>query len=182
MTVAAMVMWSVWGTFALIMAVLYIYRSSLTRDEEDQIFLDESFDHEKAHQAVIVARVAKVEPLVRIARWLVVAMTAVVVVYYVRDIMLQCTSSVSGPSAELMAALRQAVTRLLALIVQAVPGGWNAAGDRAGCAETFTSEIRADRNRAELALELVEHQALRNTATTRRVITPARARTACLSG
>jgi hypothetical protein len=71
------------------MAVLYIYRSSLTRDEEDQIFLDESFDHEKAQQAVIASRVAKVEPLVRVARWLVVAMTVVVIVYYVRDIMLQ---------------------------------------------------------------------------------------------
>lgn len=89
MTVASMVLWSVWSVFALLMAGLYIYRSSLTRDEEDQIFLDDSFDHEKVHQAAIVARVAKVEPLVRVARWLVVAMTAVVVVYYVRDIMVQ---------------------------------------------------------------------------------------------
>ena len=89
MTVASMVLWSVWSVFALLMAGLYIYRSSLTRDEEDQIFLDDSFDHEKVHQAAIVARVAKVEPLMRVARWLVVAMTAVVVVYYVRDIMVQ---------------------------------------------------------------------------------------------
>jgi len=89
MTVSAIVVWSMWAVFALIMAVLYIYRSSLTRDEEDQIFLDESFDHEKAQQAVIAARVAKVEPLVRIARWLVVAMTVVVIGYYIRDVMLQ---------------------------------------------------------------------------------------------
>ena len=89
MTVATIVLWSVWGTFALFMAVLYIYRSSLTRDEEDQIFLDESFDHEKAQQAVIAARVAKVEPLVRMARWLVVVMSVVVVGYYVRDVMVQ---------------------------------------------------------------------------------------------
>ena len=89
MTVAAIVMWSVWAAFAIFLAVLYIFRSSLTRDEEDQIFLDESFDHEKAQQAVIAARVAKVEPLVRFARWLVVAMTAVVLVYYVRDVLLQ---------------------------------------------------------------------------------------------
>ena len=89
MTVSAMVVWSVWVAFAIFLAVLYIYRSSLTRDEEDQIFLDESFDHEKAHQAVIAARVAKVEPLVRMARWLVVAMTVVVIGYYVRDVMLQ---------------------------------------------------------------------------------------------
>ena len=89
MTVAAIVMWSVWAAFALFLAVLYIFRSSLTRDEEDQIFLDESFDHEKAHQAVIATRVARIEPLVRFARWLVVAMTAVVLVYYVRDVLLQ---------------------------------------------------------------------------------------------
>jgi hypothetical protein len=89
MTVAAIVMWSVWAAFALFLAVLYIFRSSLTRDEEDQIFLDESFDHEKAQQAVIAARVAKVEPLVRFARWLVVAMTVVVLIYYVRDVLLQ---------------------------------------------------------------------------------------------
>jgi hypothetical protein len=89
MTVAAIVMWSVWAAFALYLAVLFIYRSSLARDEEDQIFLDESFDHEKAHQAVIAARVAKVEPLVRMARWLVVAITVVVIVYYVRDVLMQ---------------------------------------------------------------------------------------------
>jgi hypothetical protein len=89
MTVAAIVMWSVWVALALFMAVLYIYRSSLTRDEEDQIFLDDSFDHEKAQQAVITAKVAKIEPMVRIARWMVVAMSVVVLVYYVRDIMLQ---------------------------------------------------------------------------------------------
>ena len=89
MTVSAMVVWSVWVEFAIFLAVLYIYRSSITRDEEDQIFLDESFDHEKAHQAAIAARVAKVEPLVRMARWLVVAMTVVVIGYYVRDVMLQ---------------------------------------------------------------------------------------------
>jgi hypothetical protein len=87
MTVASMVMWGVWAAFVLFMAILYIYRSSLTRDEEDQIFLDESFDQEKAHQAVIVAKVDKIEPLLRVARWLVVAMSVVVLVYYIRDIL-----------------------------------------------------------------------------------------------
>jgi len=83
------VMWTVWAAFVVFTAALYIYRSSLTRDEEDQIFLDDSFEQEKAAQAVIVSKVAKVEPLVRIGRWLVVAMTAVVIIYYVRDILLQ---------------------------------------------------------------------------------------------
>ena len=89
MTVSAIVVWSVWTVLALLLAVLYIYRFSVTRDEEDQIFLDESFDHEKAQQAAIATRVARIEPLVSIARWLVVAMTVVVVVYYIWDAMLQ---------------------------------------------------------------------------------------------
>jgi hypothetical protein len=79
------VLWTVWSAFVLIMAALYIYRSGLTRDEEDQIFLDDSFEHEKAAQAVIVSRVAKVEPMLKVARWLVAAMTLVVVAYYLHD-------------------------------------------------------------------------------------------------
>jgi hypothetical protein len=83
------VMWIVWSAFVLFMAVLYIYRSSLTKNEEDQIFLDDSFEQEKAEQAVITAKIAKVEPLVRVARWLVLGMTVFVIAYYVVDILRQ---------------------------------------------------------------------------------------------
>ena len=89
MTPVSIMLWSVWSAFALFMDALYVYRSSLTRDEEDQIFLDESFDHEKAQQAVITAKVGRVEPLIRVSHWLVVAMSVVVVVYYIRDILMQ---------------------------------------------------------------------------------------------
>jgi hypothetical protein len=80
-------MWTAWAALVVVAGALYIYRSNLTRDEEDQIFLDDSFEHEKVQQAAIVARVQKIEPLVRVAKWLVAAMTAVVLVYYVRDIL-----------------------------------------------------------------------------------------------
>ena len=85
----APLMWTVWSLFVVFTAALYIYRSSLTRDEEDQIFLDDSFQHEAAAQATIISKVAKVEPWVRIGRWLVVGMTVVVAAYYVRDILVQ---------------------------------------------------------------------------------------------
>jgi hypothetical protein len=77
----APLMWTVWSLFVVFTAALYIYRSSLTRDEEDQIFLDDSFQHEAAAQASIISKVAKVEPWVRIGRWLVVGMTVVVAAY-----------------------------------------------------------------------------------------------------
>ena len=83
------VMWITWSVFVVFAAALYIYRSSLTKNEEDQIFLDDSFEHEKAEQAVIVSKVSRVEPLINVARWIVVAMSVFVVAYYIRDVMLQ---------------------------------------------------------------------------------------------
>jgi hypothetical protein len=81
------VMWVVWSLLVLVMAGLYLYRSSLTKDEEDQIFLDDSFDHERNAQAAIVAKVNKLEPVLKLAYWLVAAMTVVVIVYYIWDIL-----------------------------------------------------------------------------------------------
>jgi hypothetical protein len=83
------IMWTVWAAFVVFTAAMYIYRSSLTRDEEDQIFLDDCFQHEAAAQASICSKVAKIEPLVRVGQWLVVGMTVVVAGYYVRDILAQ---------------------------------------------------------------------------------------------
>lgn len=83
------VMWSVWGVLVLFTAALYIYRSNLSRDEEDQIFLDDSFEHEKSAQAAIVAKVEKVQPILKLSLWLVGAATVFVVGYYVLDIFSQ---------------------------------------------------------------------------------------------
>ena len=83
------IMWTVWGAFVALMLSLHIYRGSLEKNEDDQIFLDDSFDHERAAQMAIVAKVQKVELPLRIAKWLALAMTLVVIVYYIRDIMLQ---------------------------------------------------------------------------------------------
>jgi hypothetical protein len=83
------VMWSVWGVLLLVLAALSLYKSSLARDEEGQIFLDDAFSHVRAEQEAIVARVQKVEPAVRLSLWLVGAATLFVIVYYVLDIIAQ---------------------------------------------------------------------------------------------
>lgn len=83
------VMWVVWSALVLFTAALYIYRSNLTRDEEDQIFLDDSFEHEKAAQAAIVSKVNKVQPLLRVSLWLVGIASLFVIGYYIMDILNQ---------------------------------------------------------------------------------------------
>lgn len=82
-------MWSVWGVLVLFMAALFLYRSNLTRDEEDQIFLDDSFEHEKTAQAAIMTKVNKVQPVLRAAMALVGIATLFVIGYYVLDIVNQ---------------------------------------------------------------------------------------------
>jgi hypothetical protein len=82
----APILWTIWSAFVIFTAALYIYRSSLTKNEEDQIFLDDSFNHMKSEQAAIVAKVNKVQPLLRIALWLVGVATVAVLAYYIVDI------------------------------------------------------------------------------------------------
>jgi hypothetical protein len=85
----APVLWAVWSLLVAITAALFIYRANLTRDEEDQIFLDDSFEHERSAQAAIVARVNKIQPYLRIALVLAAVATLMVIAYYIVDILNQ---------------------------------------------------------------------------------------------
>ena len=83
------VMWGVWGALVVIMAAIYLYRGRLSRDEDAQLFLDDSFEHEKTQQAAIAAKVGKIQPILRLSMWLTAAATLFVIGYYVWDIFTQ---------------------------------------------------------------------------------------------
>ena len=80
------VMWSVWGAIVLALIILKVYAGRLSRDEDDQIILDDSFNHVKSEQAAIMAKVHRIEPIQRAMVWVAVAATLVVVGYYAIDI------------------------------------------------------------------------------------------------
>jgi len=80
------VLLSIWIACLLFTAIMFLYRSRLTRDEEDQIFLDESFAHERSAQAAIADKVNKIQPIVRTAIWLTAGTTILLIVYYIFDI------------------------------------------------------------------------------------------------
>jgi hypothetical protein len=83
------VIWSVWGASILLMAIVGIYASRLGKNEEDQLFLSDSSNHERSEQAAIAGRLEKVQPLKRATFVLVGITTVAVVIYYVFDIMHQ---------------------------------------------------------------------------------------------
>ena len=80
----APVMWAVWSALVVVLA-LKLYTGRLSRDEDDQLVLDSAFDRVRDEQAAIVAKVNKVEPLMKVFLWLAAAMTVVVIAYYVSD-------------------------------------------------------------------------------------------------
>ena len=82
-------MWGVWTALVLITLILSVFKGRLERDEEDQIFLDDSFEHERAEQAQIVAKVNKMLPILRMSMIATLCATVVVILYYLRDIYVQ---------------------------------------------------------------------------------------------
>jgi hypothetical protein len=79
------IMLSVWILTVVFMAIMLLYRSRLARDEEDQLFLDDSFNEQKAAQAAIAARVEKVQPMVKGSELLAGVATLFVIGYFALD-------------------------------------------------------------------------------------------------
>ena len=77
---------SIWIACLLFTAIMFLYRSRLTRDEEDQIFLDDSFAQERSAQAAIVDKVNKIQPLIRASILMTAGTTVILFVYYIFDI------------------------------------------------------------------------------------------------
>jgi Tfp pilus assembly protein PilN len=63
----SILMWplAVWGVVTAVLVILLIYRSTLTMQEDDQLFLGESESHMEKEQIEIMAKVNKITPLVK---------------------------------------------------------------------------------------------------------------------
>jgi hypothetical protein len=56
----------VWGVVTGILLILLFYRSTLTRQEDDQLFIDESSSSRATEQSQLIAKVNKINPLVKL--------------------------------------------------------------------------------------------------------------------
>jgi len=54
-----------WGVITAVLIVLLIYRSTLTMQEDDQLYLSESESHMQKEQTEILTKVNKINPVVR---------------------------------------------------------------------------------------------------------------------
>ena len=55
-------LWIVWAVFAVILLSLLLYRGTITRYEDDQLFLDDISERQHKENDAIIARVAQLQP------------------------------------------------------------------------------------------------------------------------
>lgn len=77
------IMFIAWAVAVTVLLALLAYRSTLTRYEEDCLFLGDCNDHQAKEQASILARVRKVQPAVRAMTVATCIMSAMLVGTYV---------------------------------------------------------------------------------------------------
>ncbi len=54
-----------WGIVTAVFIVLLFYRSTLTRQEDDQLFIDESASSMATNQRELIAKVNRIGPLIK---------------------------------------------------------------------------------------------------------------------
>ena len=79
------VLWIVWGVVAVVLLILLGYRGTLTRYEEDQIFLDEAGSMESQQQSDIQRKLLKIRPFLVTTLWVIGALTVIILALYIRD-------------------------------------------------------------------------------------------------
>lgn len=79
------VLWIVWAVVTAILLALLAYRGTITRYEEDQIFLDDAGQHQQKEQIEIVAKCQRIQPFVRIATGATCVLSACILGVYVWD-------------------------------------------------------------------------------------------------
>jgi hypothetical protein len=82
-------MWTLWGVVLLLFVAARVYSSSLSRDEDDQLILQDSSGILKAEQAVIIGKINKFKPIQMTATWALALGTLFVIAYYVHDMVSQ---------------------------------------------------------------------------------------------
>ena len=59
-------MLTVWGVVTAVLVILLIYRGTLTMQEDDQLFLDDTKSHMELEQQELIAKVNKLNPFVKV--------------------------------------------------------------------------------------------------------------------
>jgi hypothetical protein len=75
--------WIAWGTFTGLLLALLAYQGTLTRYEEDQLFLNDNSELQHKENDAVLHKVAQIRPILRICLGLTCVLSAAIVGIYV---------------------------------------------------------------------------------------------------
>jgi len=80
-----LILWIVWAVLTVTLLAMLAYRGTITRYEEDQIFLDDASTIQQQEQVLIVTRVNRLRPYLRAVTGATCVMSAMILGIYVWD-------------------------------------------------------------------------------------------------
>ncbi len=78
-------LWIAWGVFAAILLSLLLYRGTITRYEEDQLFLDDISERQHKEHDAIIRKLAKIQPFLKVFTGVTSVLTAAIIGIYAWD-------------------------------------------------------------------------------------------------
>lgn len=78
-------LWIVWAVFAAILLMLLLYRGTISRYEDDQLFLDDISDRQHQENDAIIRKLNKLQPVVRALTGVTTILTATIIGLYAWD-------------------------------------------------------------------------------------------------
>jgi hypothetical protein len=79
------ILWIVWAVFTAILLSLLLYRGTITRYEDDQLFLDDISDRQHKENDAIIAKLAKIQPFLKVFTGVTSILTAAIIGIYAWD-------------------------------------------------------------------------------------------------
>jgi hypothetical protein len=78
-------LWIIWAAFAVCLLALLLYRGTITRYEDDQLFLDDNCDRQHKENDAIISKLNKLQPFLRVCTGVTSVLTATIIGLYAWD-------------------------------------------------------------------------------------------------
>jgi hypothetical protein len=78
-------LWIVWAVFAVCLLSLLLYRGTITRYEDDQLFLDDVTERQHQENDAIIRKLNKIQPFLRVCTGVTSVLTATIIGLYAWD-------------------------------------------------------------------------------------------------
>jgi hypothetical protein len=78
-------LWIVWAVCAVCLLSLLLYRGTITRYEDDQLFLDDVNERQHQENDAIIRKLNKIQPFLRVCTGVTSVLTAAIIGLYAWD-------------------------------------------------------------------------------------------------